>query len=627
MADEVPYQSLYRRYRPQRFGEVRGQEHVVKALRNAVRSDRVGHAYLFSGPRGTGKTTTARILAKALNCTNLQDGEPCCECESCIQVQRGTSLDVQELDAASNNGVDAMRDLVSRAALGTPGRWKVYIVDEVHMLSNAASNTLLKTLEEPPAHVVFVLATTDPQKVLPTIRSRTQHLEFRLMSADVLGGLLADINTAAGLNVAPEAIDLVVRRGKGSARDALSALDQVAAAGEVDTDDDATDEIVEALCERDPGRALMAVAQACSAGRDARRVAEDLLSHLRNAFLATMARSLVMLPDDAAVAVEEQGRRLGPAGITRAVDEIGSALADMREALDPRVSLEVALVRLTRPDSDTSTGALLERIERLERAAAGGTPVATASPSTPTAAAPVVNPPEAPTTPAPAHDSPPTQAPPEPTPPAPSTGGPPGAAEARAALATVRGPAPKPKAPSQPVVSSGPPPVPPPGPPKAHTTKPVPSAEAAPTAAPPSDAPAAGPGGLPSRDDIVKAWGDSILTGLKPGAKARFAAGRFVDLDDDAAVFALPNAAHRDQCEAHRGAVETALAAHFGRPIKVRLTVDTAPSEGSGASRQSGPDEEISRAQLEQLEDATAAVTSPEDRLREAFPGAEEVTP
>jgi hypothetical protein len=155
----------------------------------------------------------------------------------------------------------------------------------------------------------------------------------------------------------------------------------------------------------------------------------------------------------------------------------------------------------------------------------------------------------------------------------------------------------------------------------------VPSAEAAPTAAPPSDAPAAGPGGLPSRDDIVKAWGDSILTGLKPGAKARFAAGRFVDLDDDAAVFALPNAAHRDQCEAHRGAVETALAAHFGRPIKVRLTVDTAPSEGSGASRQSGPDEEISRAQLEQLEDATAAVTSPEDRLREAFPGAEEVTP
>src|SRR5579883_979909 len=206
MADE-PYQSLYRRYRPQRFDEVRGQDHVAMALRNAVRSERVGHAYLFSGPRGTGKTSTARILAKALNCTNLQDGEPCGACESCVSVQAGVSLDVMELDAASNNGVDAMRDLVGRAALASPGRRKVYIVDEVHMLSVAASNALLKTLEEPPSHVVFVLATTDPQKVLQTIRSRTQAFEFHLLGPDLLTSLLVDVNDRAGLQLGPETLE------------------------------------------------------------------------------------------------------------------------------------------------------------------------------------------------------------------------------------------------------------------------------------------------------------------------------------------------------------------------------------------------------------------------------------
>src|SRR4051794_10145734 len=182
----MAYQTLYRRYRPRRFSDVRGQEHVVRALRNAVREDRVGHAYLFSGPRGTGKTSTARILAKALNCEHLDDGEPDATCESCRSIEVGSSPDVVEMDAASNNGVDAMRDLTARVALGTAGRRKVYIVDEVHMLSPAASNALLKTLEEPPAHVVFVLATTDPQKVLPTVRSRTQHYEFRLLPPAVL---------------------------------------------------------------------------------------------------------------------------------------------------------------------------------------------------------------------------------------------------------------------------------------------------------------------------------------------------------------------------------------------------------------------------------------------------------
>ena len=187
----------------------------MRALRSAVRDDRVSHAYLFSGPRGTGKTSSARILAKALNCEAPVDGEPCGVCTSCVEITQGSSLNVHELDAASNNGVDAMRDLVAHAGLGTPGRWKVYIVDEVHMLSTAAANALLKTLEEPPSHVVFVLATTDPQKVPPTIRSRTQHLEFRLLGAETLHDLLESVNEEAGLQVDEEALEAAVRRGPG----------------------------------------------------------------------------------------------------------------------------------------------------------------------------------------------------------------------------------------------------------------------------------------------------------------------------------------------------------------------------------------------------------------------------
>ena len=293
VTEDIPYQSLYRRFRPSTFAEVRGQDHVVLALRNAVRDGRVAHAFLFSGPRGTGKTSTARILAKALNCTDLRDGEPCGVCSSCVEIARGTSLDVHELDAASNNGVDAMRDLVSRAALGSPGRQKVYIVDEVHMLSTAASNALLKTLEEPPAHVVFVLATTDPQKVLPTIRSRTQHFEFRLLGPDTLSELLAQVRADAHLDVGDDALDLAVRRGRGSARDALSILDQVAASDAVDDDLPELDEVVEALAERDVERALVAVAHLTAAGFSPQQLTVDLVDHLRQGFLALVAPDLV----------------------------------------------------------------------------------------------------------------------------------------------------------------------------------------------------------------------------------------------------------------------------------------------------------------------------------------------
>jgi DNA polymerase III subunit gamma/tau len=348
----MAYQSLYRRYRPRRFADMRGQEHVVLALRNAVRDDRLGHAHLFSGPRGTGKTTSARILAKVLNCTNVQDGEPCCECASCKAVEAGTSYDVHELDAASNNGVDSMRDLIEKTMLGTPGRFKVYILDEVHMLSKAAEAALLKTLEEPPPHVIFVLATTDPQKVSETIRSRCQKLQFNLISADVLADHVRWIIKDAGLTVADDAIETVVRQGGGSARDTLSALEQVVAAGGVAPDAEPLDELIEALIDADSGRAIVAVATAVRDGRDARTLTENLVAHLRDCFLSLMSPELVQLPDRSAQRVLDQGKRLGVASTVRAMEVLGEMLVELRHAPDPRLLLDVAIVRLTSNAAD-----------------------------------------------------------------------------------------------------------------------------------------------------------------------------------------------------------------------------------------------------------------------------------
>ncbi len=383
VSEPSQYQSLYRRYRPQRFSEIRGQDHVVLALRNAARDDRVAHAYLFSGPRGTGKTSTARILAKALNCAAPVDGEPCGECDSCRDIARGASLDVHELDAASNNGVDAMRDLVARASLATPGKWKVYIVDEVHMLSTAASNALLKTLEEPPGHVVFVLATTDPQKVLPTIKSRTQHYEFHLLDSGVLVGLLSDIARQAQLELPAEGVEAAVRRGHGSARDALSALDQVVAAGLVEDDVRFVRRLVTAIAERDSTAALQTVGDALVAGVDAGRLAGELVDALRVVFLGAVAPGL-SLPDD----VVNVGAlpQIGPARCVRALELVGAAIVDMRESLDARTTFEVALVRLTHPEADDGPAAVLDRLERLERRVqelASAAPPSAAPPSAP----------------------------------------------------------------------------------------------------------------------------------------------------------------------------------------------------------------------------------------------------
>jgi len=381
-------QSLYRRYRPRRFSELKGQDHVVRALRTAVAEGREGQAYLFSGPRGTGKTTTARILAKVLNCENPQDGEPCCECESCLSVERGTSYDVHELDAASNNGVDAMRDLIEKASLGTPGRHKVYILDEVHMLSKPAEAALLKTLEEPPPHVVFVLATTDPQKMSATIISRTQHLQFHLLAADTLAEHVRWVAADAGLEVSDAAIEQVLTRGGGSARDTLSALELVASTGDDGITNLALDEYVEAMIDRDAGRALTMVAHAISLGTDSRTLTEELIGYLRNGFLSLMAPELVQLPSHRLDGLAEQAQRLGAAGLVRGIELLGAGLTEMRHAPDPRVLLDVATVQLTADSVSNDASALVARLDRIERQLAAGVAAVPA----PAAARPPVDP-------------------------------------------------------------------------------------------------------------------------------------------------------------------------------------------------------------------------------------------
>jgi DNA polymerase III subunit gamma/tau len=361
-------QSLYRRFRPRKFSELYGQEHIVRALRNAVINGREGQAYLFSGPRGTGKTTTARILAKVLNCENPLEGEPCCECDSCKAVELGTSYDVLELDAASNNGVQEIRDIIEAAALTSPGRHRVFILDEVHMLTRAAEAALLKTLEEPPAQVVFVLATTDPQKVSETIRSRVQHLQFHLLPIDELEKYVRFVIEKAELDVDDEGIAHVLRQGGGSARDTLSALELVAAGGGEPEDAQHTEEIVKAIVDRNHGEALAAVARAMQQGRDAHTYAEDIVRLMRNCFLSIMSPELVQLPQARIAELNGYARELGVQRIVRIMEVLGSTMVEMRHAPDSRLLLEVAVVQLAAPSFDDSTENLLARISQLEDA-------------------------------------------------------------------------------------------------------------------------------------------------------------------------------------------------------------------------------------------------------------------
>jgi len=614
MAD--PYQALYRRYRSKRFGEQRGQDHVMRALRTAVQEDRVGHAYLFSGPRGTGKTSTARILAKVLNCDAPVDGEPCCVCDNCRAVDDGRIVDwLLELDAASNNGVANIRELIERIPLGTSGNRKVVILDEVHMLSTGASNALLKSLEEPPSHVVFILATTDPQKVLPTIRSRTQHFEFHLLPAEELADHVRHVIADAGLELDEEAVDYVVRQGGGSARDTLSALDQVAAMGGVVQASQPVDAIVDALRARDAGAALVAVADATAAGRDPRALGEVLIARLRDAFLAVMGAPDRHLPEPDLEQAAALGAELGPAGLTRALEVLGEALVELAKKPDPRIVLEVALVRLCRPDADRSLDAVLDRLERLERAvAAGGASGGSTSPAAAVPAAPAA-PEGAPH--AAAVAPPPVRRPADLAREelARATGsGAPRPARAPVKKATAAPAAAPPRASAAPSGTESSP--------AAGDEATVPSEPAAARSVP------AGGASLPTSAELTAAW-PTVLASLAKGTRAGLASGHFVESQPDAVVFVLPNEPTRAHCEKKRPEVEAALSAHFGMSVPLRLGVGAPPEGSAPRASDSAPstaaadvvdDDEI--VDVHALEDAPTAATGVE-RLAEAFPGAE----
>jgi len=567
-------QSLYRRYRPRRFDELRGQEHIVHALREAVKTGREGQAYLFSGPRGTGKTTTARILAKVLNCTNPTDGEPCCECDSCTAVERGTSYDVFELDAASNNSVEDIRNLIDKVSLGTPGRHKVYILDEVHMLSAGASAALLKVLEEPPEHVVFVLATTDPQKLKDTIRSRTQHLQFHLLPSDTLAEHIKWVAHDAGIELNDHIIDAALSRGGGSARDTLSALELLSAGGSDVDDSIDLSEFVRALVDSDTGIALSATAHAVSNGHDPRTLCEELIRHLRDLFLSVMSPELVSVRHDQLDQLAITARDVGTASIVRAMERLGSALVEMRFAPDPRIMLEIALVQLTRDDGADDQSALLARLERLERSVAEGVskPVREAQRSSTTGKAIV--------------------------------GGRARRSDASGSIprpesATTQpdaNPAPDPQPVSSPTGASGPP-----------AAQPKPTARSS----------------QHDSHSVEAVWSDSVRSSLSGMARALFAPasiGAVVATDSGLSVeILLPSEVHAQKCGAHREAVQQQLAQSLGMVVELSLSVErTTPTSDSRASS------EIVEEPVDPNDIIDAPNTpqrSPEEEIADIFPG------
>ncbi len=625
----MAHQSLYRRYRSQNFAEIKGQAHVTKALQTAVAEGRHSHAYLFSGPRGTGKTSTARVLAKALNCENLTDGEPCGVCKSCLDIQNGTSFDLHELDAASNNKVDDIRELIGKVALGSPGRTKVYILDEVHMLTSGAENALLKTLEEPPEHVVFVLATTEPHKVVATIKSRTQHFEFKLLPGEELAEHLRYVIADAGLAVDEAGIDYALRQGGGSARDTLSALDLVAAAGGVPEGSDVGFELALAVGAGDAAATMLAVETAIEGGREPRIIGELTVDMLRNAFLASMGAPLAQLNDAARAQARDVAEQVGPATLTRSLEMLGQALVDMRQAPDARVPLEVALLRLSRRDGN-DLAALAQRVEHLEAelrrrgsvpepvGAAASAPTPGAEPSMPATPAGSARP--APTEPTPTavgdtrRDAPP--------PPVRRR------APADAARAGLVEPAPSPTAQPEPTPTAATAPAPEP-------------ASTAPPSAPDPTGPGAGnapaPTGSPlSIDTLVAAFEAGLLDDVSQRTRVRFGSATplSVDATSGVATFGVPNTYYVPRCDEVKGEVETALSAHFARPLTVSIVVDENPMGSTpaaptghkdpGRTPDPGPvadDEDVG--DVTELADANDVAGSGLDRLTQAFPGSQ----
>ena len=478
--------ALYRRYRPETFAEVIGQEHVTEPLRAALAGNRVNHAYLFSGPRGCGKTTSARILARALNCEQAPVADPCGECDSCRDLARGGpgSIDVIEIDAASHGGVDDARDLREKAFFApVKSHYKVYIIDEAHMVSTQGFNALLKLVEEPPEHLRFIFATTEPEKVIPTIRSRTHHYPFRLIPPRLMSSYLTELSAKEGVAVEPAALPLVVRAGGGSARDTLSVLDQlIGGAGPAGvthelasgllgyTPDSLLDEVVDAFAAADGAAVFGVVDKVIETGQDPRRFTEDLLRRLRDLVIVAAVpgatgSGLIDVSEDQGERLVAQAARFGATDLSRAADILATGLTEMRGATAPRLLLELLCARVLLPGADHTTHGIAARLDRLERRAS-----ITGTPSEAAPLAPATAPPPTPSSSPPAQDRP---APTTPT--------------------AVGTPVPEP----EPVVEA-----PEPAPEPAATPAPEPVAA-------PTPAPARGGGGL-SLVDVRRLWPDVV---------------------------------------------------------------------------------------------------------------------
>ncbi|MFE5485267.1 DNA polymerase III subunit gamma and tau [Streptomyces sp. NPDC056527] len=434
--------ALYRRYRPESFAEVIGQEHVTDPLQQALRNNRVNHAYLFSGPRGCGKTTSARILARCLNCEQGPTPTPCGECQSCRDLARNGpgSIDVIEIDAASHGGVDDARDLREKAFFGpASSRYKIYIIDEAHMVTSAGFNALLKVVEEPPEHLKFIFATTEPEKVIGTIRSRTHHYPFRLVPPGTLREYLGEVCGREGIPVADGVLPLVVRAGAGSVRDSMSVMDQLLAGAADDgvtyamatsllgyTDGSLLDSVVDAFAAGDGAAAFEVVDRVIEGGNDPRRFVADLLERLRDLVILAAVpdaaeKGLIDAPVDVVERMQAQASVFGAAELSRAADLVNTGLTEMRGATSPRLQLELICARVLLPAAFDDERSLQARIDRLERgAAAGPAPVFTTGAPAPAmgyvpgpeAHAPMAPPaPQAPAPQAPAPQVPAPQAP------------------------------------------------------------------------------------------------------------------------------------------------------------------------------------------------------------------------
>ena len=481
MADHGAHLALYRKYRSATFAEVIGQEHVTEPLRAALAAGRINHAYLFSGPRGCGKTSSARILARSLNCAQGPTPDPCGVCDSCVELAPNGpgSIDVIEIDAASHGGVDDARDLRERAFFApVRDRFKVYIIDEAHMVTAQGFNALLKLVEEPPDFLVFVFATTEPDKVLTTIRSRTHHYPFRLIPPGILREHLESICKAEGIAVEPAVLPLVVRAGGGSARDSLSILDQLLAGAGPDgvtyaravallgvTDGALLDDMVDALAAGDAAAVYGTVDRIVEAGHDPRRFAADLLERFRDLIVLdavpdAAARGLIDVPQDQLTHMTDQAMRLGAAALTRYAEIVHTALLEMRGTTSPRLVLELLCARMQLPDASADSAAILQRLERLERRASliansAPTPVEASAPAEAATPKPAPQPKAEPTK--AAAPPPARRAAANPAPERPAWPTPPVLADA--------GPAPQPTAPPAPVT---PRPAPEPAPPAAQ---------------------------------------------------------------------------------------------------------------------------------------------------------------